>query len=89
MELNSLYTHKPIFNSIIVVTDRVVLNRQIRDTIKQYAHVDGVVAAVRGSTELAEALAAGKKIIITTIQTFPFVLPKVGGNGRQDLCRDY
>ncbi len=81
VELTSLYSHKPIFNSIIVVTDRVVLNRQIRDTIKQYAHVDGVVAAVRGSTELAEALAAGKKIIITTIQTFPFVLPKIGEMG--------
>lgn len=81
VELTSFYTHKPIFNSIIVVTDRVVLNRQIRDTIKQYAHVDGVVAAVRGSTELAEALAAGKKIIITTIQTFPFVLPKIGEMG--------
>lgn len=81
VELTSLYRYKPIFNSIIVVTDRVVLNRQIRDTIKQYAHVDGVVAAVRGSTELAEALAAGKKIIITTIQTFPFVLPKIGEMG--------
>lgn len=78
VELTSLYTHEPIFNSIVVVTDRVVLNRQIRDTIKQYAHVDGVVAAVRSSTELAESLEAGKKIIITTIQTFPFVLPKIG-----------
>jgi type I restriction enzyme R subunit len=78
VELASLYSHDPIFNSIIVVTDRVVLNRQIRDTIKQYAHVEGVVAAVRGSTELAEALEAGKKIIIATIQTFPFVLAKVG-----------
>lgn len=81
VELTSLYTHEPIFNSIIVVTDRVVLNRQIRDTIKQYAYEDGVVAAVRGSTELAEALVASKKIIITTIQTFPFVLPKIGEMG--------
>lgn len=81
VELTSLYTHEPIFNSIVVVTDRVVLNRQIRDTIKQYAHVEGVVAAVRGSTELAEALEAGKKIIIATIQTFPFVLAKVGAMG--------
>jgi type I restriction enzyme R subunit len=81
VELNHLYTHQPIFNSVIVVTDRVVLNRQIRDTIKQYAHVEGVVAAVRGSTELAESLEAGKKIIIATIQTFPFVLAKVGAMG--------
>ncbi|MCP4934574.1 MAG: type I restriction endonuclease subunit R, partial [bacterium] len=81
VELNSLYTHEPIFNSIIVVTDRVLLNRQIRDTIKQYAHVDGVVAPVRGSTELGEALEAGKKIIIATIQTFPFVISKIGGMG--------
>ena len=78
VELTHLYHHDPIFNSIIVVTDRVVLNRQIRDTIKQYAHVQGVVAPVRGSTELAEALEAGKKIIIATIQTFPFVLAKIG-----------
>ena len=86
VELTSLYTHQPIFSSIIVVTDRVVLNRQIRDTIKQYAHVDGVVAAVRGSTELAESLETGKKIIITTIQTFPFVLAKVGAMGNKTFA---
>lgn len=70
--------HEPIFDSVIVITDRVILNRQIRDTIKQYAHVAGVVAAVNGSRELAEALDAGKKIIVATIQTFPHVLEKVG-----------
>ncbi|MCB8947926.1 MAG: type I restriction endonuclease subunit R [Ardenticatenaceae bacterium] len=86
VELTSLYTHEPIFNSIIVVTDRVVLNRQIRDTIKQYANVEGVVAAVRGSTELAEALEAGKKIIIATIQTFPFVLEKLGAMGSKTFA---
>jgi type I restriction enzyme, R subunit len=78
VELTSLYAHEPIFNSIVVVTDRVVLNRQIRDTIRQYAHVAGVVAPVRGSSELADALAAGKKIIIATIQTFPHVIKKLG-----------
>jgi type I restriction enzyme, R subunit len=68
-----------LFDSIIVVTDRTVLDRQIRETIKKFAHVEKVVAAITGSGEsktgqLKEALANHKKIIIVTVQTFPFLL---------------
>ena len=70
---------KVIFNSVIVVTDRRVLDKQLQDTIYQFEHVDGVVVKIdNNSTQLAEALTTGKKIIITTLQKFPFVVEKVG-----------
>ena len=70
--------NKIIFNSIIVVTDRLVLDKQLQDTIYQFEHVDGVVVKIdNNSTQLADALNTGKKIIITTLQKFPFVVEKV------------
>lgn len=70
--------NKVIFNSIIVVTDRLVLDKQLQDTIYQFEHVDGVVVRINdNSTQLANALNTGKKIIITTLQKFPFVVEKV------------
>ena len=58
-----------IFNSIIVVTDRKILDSQLQDTIYQFDHVDGVVRPVKdGSKGLKEALNDGAKIIITTLQ---------------------
>ena len=69
---------KVIFNSIIVITDRLVLDKQLQDTIYQFEHVEGVVVRVKdNSTQLANALNTGKKIIITTLQKFPFILEKV------------
>ncbi|WP_223226124.1 type I restriction endonuclease subunit R [Sporomusa sp. GT1] len=69
---------KVIFNSIIVITDRLVLDRQLQDTIYQFEHVEGVVVKINNnSTQLAEALNTSKKIIVTTLQKFPFVLEKV------------
>lgn len=68
-----------IFNSVIVVTDRRVLDQQLQDTIYQFEHRQGVVQKIdQNSTQLAEALAAGANIIITTLQKFPFVLEKIG-----------
>ncbi len=68
-----------VFDKVIVVTDRVVLDRQLQDTIYQFDHVDGVVERIdAGSAQLAEALSGEKaRIIITTLQKFPFVLDKV------------
>jgi len=67
-----------IFNSIIVITDRLVLDKQLQDTIYQFEHVEGVVVKVKdNSTQLANALNTGKKIVITTLQKFPFILEKV------------
>jgi type I restriction enzyme R subunit len=70
---------KNIFDSIIVVTDRKVLDQQIRNNIKQFAQVEGVVEAItEGSQHLKKALEAGKKIIITTVQKFPFIVDEIG-----------
>jgi type I restriction enzyme, R subunit len=69
----------PVFDSIIVVTDRRILDRQIRDTIRQYAQVSATVGAVtEGSRQLREFIESGKKIIISTIQKFPFILDEIG-----------
>ena len=69
---------KIIFNSVIVITDRLVLDKQLQETIYQFEHVDGVVVKIdNNSSQLADALNTGKKIIITTLQKFPFVVEKV------------
>lgn len=69
---------KVIYNSILVITDRLVLDKQLQDTIYQFEHVEGVVVKVdNNSSQLASALNTGKKIIITTLQKFPFILEKV------------
>ncbi|MCB1797196.1 MAG: type I restriction endonuclease subunit R, partial [Candidatus Competibacteraceae bacterium] len=65
---------EPLFDSVIVVTDRTVLNDQIRDTVKQFAQVSATVGHAGNSGDLRQFLAAGKKIIITTVQKFPFIL---------------
>ena len=66
------------FDTIIVVTDRRVLDKQIRDNIKQFQQVNGVVQAITdGSKQLREALEEGKKIIITTIQKFPHIVEDI------------
>lgn len=73
---------KTAFDSIIVVTDRRVLDRQIRDTIKQFAQVGATVGHAEHSSELKEMIEAGKKIIITTVQKFPFILDEIGDKHR-------
>lgn len=71
---------KRIFDSIIVITDRIVLDKQLQDTIYQFEHKSGVVEKIdKDSTQLARALTSGTNIIITTLQKFPFVLDKVSG----------
>lgn len=74
---------KPVFDSVIVVTDRRVLDKQIRDNIKQFAQVAAIVGAVtQGSGQLRSYLREGKKIIITTVQKFPFILDEIGDEHR-------
>ena len=71
--------NKNIFDTIIVVTDRRVLDAQIRNNIKQFQQVNGVVEAItEGSKQLKQALEEGKKIIITTIQKFPHIVEDIG-----------
>ncbi|HHU96105.1 MAG: type I restriction endonuclease [Bacteroidota bacterium] len=68
-----------IFDSVIVVTDRKVLDQQLQNTIYQFEHKTGVVQKIdKDSTQLAKALNSGTNIIITTLQKFPFVVDKVG-----------
>jgi len=63
-----------VFDSVIVVTDRVVLDQQLQDTIYQFEHKQGVVQKIdESSRQLAEALESGVPIIVTTLQKFPFV----------------
>ncbi|MCP5515617.1 MAG: type I restriction endonuclease subunit R, partial [Spirochaetales bacterium] len=70
---------RSFFDTIIVVTDRKILDKQLRDTIKRFAQVSSVVGAVtEGSSQLKTFLEQGKKIIITTVQKFPFVLDQIG-----------
>ena len=74
---------KALFDSVIVVTDRRVLDKQIRDTIKQFAQVSATVGHAEHSGDLRRFLKAGKKIIITTVQKFPFILDEIGDEHRQ------
>lgn len=73
---------KPIFDTVIVITDRKVLDRQIRDTIKDFAQVKAITGHAERSEDLRKFLAGGKKIIITTVQKFPFILDQIGSSHR-------
>jgi type I restriction enzyme R subunit len=69
-----------VFDKVVVITDRVVLDRQLQDTIYQFEHARGVVVQINESSQqLADALASEQgRIIITTLQKFPVVLGKIG-----------
>ncbi len=64
----------PLFDSVIVVTDRRLLDKQLRENIRDFSEVKNIVAAAYSSKELKENLESGKKINITTIQKFPFIV---------------
>ncbi len=78
------HKRKTLFDSVIVVTDRRVLDKQIKDTIKQFAEVSATVGHAEHSGDLREFLKAGKKIIITTVQKFPFILDAIGDEHRKN-----
>jgi type I restriction enzyme R subunit len=74
--------HKKLFDSVLVVSDRTVLDTQLQEAIFDFERTAGVVATIKGesqskSGELAQALSGGKKIVVCTIQTFPFALQAV------------
>lgn len=64
----------PLFNSVIVVTDRRLLDKQLRENIKEFSEVKNIVAPAYSSKDLRSSLESGKRIIITTIQKFPFIV---------------
>jgi len=65
---------RPLFDSVIVVTDRRLLDKQLRENIKEFSEVKNIIAPAYSSRELQTSLEQGKKIIITTIQKFPFIV---------------
>lgn len=69
-----------VFDSVVVVTDRRVLDTQIKDNIKLFSETKNIVAHAESAAELKAHLELGKKIIITTVQKFPFIV-----NGIDDL----
>jgi type I restriction enzyme, R subunit len=71
-----------LLDSVIVVTDRRILDKQIRDTIKQYSQVSATVGHAEHSGDLKKFIENGKKIIISTIQKFPFILDEIGNTQR-------
>ena len=73
------HDEKTVFDSVIVVTDRKVLDKQIRDTIKQFAQVGSIVGHAQTSGHLRTLLQEGKRIVITTVQKFPFILDAIDG----------
>lgn len=80
--LSTLFNNdnEPVYNSVIVVTDRRVLDRQLQNTIRSLDHTEGVVAAIddkQSSKDLQEAIESGRKVIITTLQKFPYIVDEV------------
>jgi type I restriction enzyme R subunit len=74
-------TANPMFDSVIVVTDRRLLDKQLRENIKEFSEVKNIVAPAYSSADLKASLEGGKKIIITTIQKFPFIIDGIADLG--------
>lgn len=70
------------FDSIIVVTDRIILDNQLTQTIKSFLQVGSTVVHADRSGDLRRAISAGKKIIVTTVQKFPYILEDIGSDHR-------
>ncbi len=75
-------TAPPLFDSVIVVTDRRVLDDQIQKTVKQFMQVGATIGHAEHSGDLRKFIEQGKKIIITTVQKFPFILDEIEHDAR-------
>lgn len=69
---------RPMIGSVIVVTDRRILDKQIRDTIKQFMQVKNTVVWAQHSGDLKKAIQDGKRIIVTTVEKFPYISQEIG-----------
>ena len=81
--------NEKIFKSVVVVTDRTVLDSQLQDTIYGFDHTDGVVEKIDGkktSKDLRDAINNGKKIIITTLQKFPYIYDEIDDNTNKNFA---
>ena len=76
-----------VFDTVVVVTDRRVLDKQLQETISQFEHKAGVVQVIsENSAQLAKALNAGVPIVVTTLQKFGFILDEVGNLGKRNFA---
>lgn len=88
-----LTENEKVFDTVLVVSDRRVIDGQLQDAIDSFERTAGVVTTIKGdqgskSAELVEALSGDKKIVVCTIQTFPFALQAVR-DGHDDRVRSY
>lgn len=74
----------PMLDSVLVVTDRRILDKQIRDNIKQFMQVANTVVWAEHSGDLRDAIKEGKRIIITTVEKFPYVVPDIGATHKDN-----
>lgn len=74
----------PLLDSVLVVTDRRILDKQIRDNIKQFMQVANTVAWAEHSADLRDAIKDGKRIIITTVEKFPYIVPDIGAQHKDN-----
>ena len=85
-QLSSLHAgNDKVFDSVIVITDRRILDDQIQKTIKQFMQVGATVGHAEHSGDLRRFIEQGKKIIVTTVQKFPWVLDEIGAVGGQPV----
>lgn len=81
--IEAKYQGSDAVDSVLVVTDRRVLDGQIKDTIRSFTQVGSTVAHAERSSDLQRAIEAGKRIIITTVQKFPYIIDSLGGEHRE------
>jgi len=72
----------PLFDSVVVVTDRTLLDRQIRDTLRQFTQVSSILGHARHGGDLRRFIASGKRIIVSTVQKFPVIVAELGAEHR-------
>ncbi len=77
---------QPLFDSVIVVTDRRLLDKQLRETIREFSQVKNIIVPAYRASDLKAALEQGKKIIITTIQKFPFILDGISDLSQKNFA---
>lgn len=75
---------RPMVDSVFVVTDRRILDRQIRDTVKQFLQVKSTVTWAENSKDLRDAIEEGKRIIVTTVEKFPYIVSEIGQGHRDN-----
>ena len=75
---------RPMFSSVIVVTDRRILDKQIRDTVRQFMQVKNTVVWAEHSGDLKRAIQDSRRIIITTVEKFPYISQKIGQEYRDN-----